>query len=226
VEAPGVAATEFSCAAPFSDTLSFNPGSSTQVPPLSYAFLYGVTAWPASGNAATFLNIANANTNWIGTGAEGGISNTILFQGKLHDGNGFLYWYAADWMQINADLNLSNEVINGSNSFPYLYYNQLGITRLQNRAIQVAQQSVANGLGNGSVIGTKLPIAQFTYNYLNGDYIGYIAINAEPLRVYVSENPTDYPAGIYRGLTCVFTPNSGFLQVIFNLNVTNILNPT
>lgn len=223
VEAPGTPSTEFSLAGAFAVTLNYNPGSTTQVPPTSYAFVYGVTNYPPAGNQATFTNLNAANVGWIGTGAEGGLTTSCLFYGQLQDGNPFNYWYAADWMQLNEDLNLSNEIINGSNSFAPLYYNQKGIDRLQSRAVQVANQSVSAGLGNGTVIATQLPQQEFINNYNNDLYVGYIVINAEPFLVNAKANPSDYAQGIYRGLTCVFTPLRGFRQILFNLNVTNII---
>lgn len=223
VESPTVAATEFSLASEFAVTLNYNPGSTTQVPPLSYAFVYGVTPYPAAGNTATFTSLNTANIGWIGTGAEGGLTTSCVFYGQLQDGNPFNYWYAADWMQLNVDLALSNEIINGSNSFAPLYYNQAGINRLQARAVQVANQAVSAGLGNGTVISTRLPQATFVANYNAGLYQGYIVINAEPFLVNANENPNDYAQGVYRGFTCVFTPLRGFKQVLFQLQITNLI---
>lgn len=223
VESPTVAPTEFSLAGALGVTLNYNPGSTTQVPPLSYAFVYGVTPYPPAGNDAIFTELNTANVGWIGTGAEGGITTSCLFYGQLQDGNPFNFWYAADWVQINIDLNLSNEIINGSNSFNPLYYNQAGIDRLQARAIQTANTAVSAGLGNGTVIGTSLPQQTFVNNYNAGLYQGYIVINAEPFLVNANENPNDYAQGVYRGFTCVFTPLRGFKQILFQLSVTNLI---
>ena len=95
--------------------------------------------------------------------------------------------------------------------------------RLQARAVQVANQAVSAGLGNGTVISTRLPQAQFVANYNAGLYQGYIVINAEPFLVNANENPNDYAQGVYRGFTCVFTPLRGFKQVLFQLQITNLI---
>lgn len=224
VEAPVIPATEFSLAAVFAVTLNYSPNSTAKVPPLSYAYVYGVTPYPVIGNQTTFTNLDIANVGWIGTGAEGGISNSIVFYGQLQDGNPFNYWYSADWFQINVQLNLANEVINGSNDpLAPLYYDQFGINRLQNRAAATAAQAVTNGLALGTVKTTTLPAQDFQLAYEAGDFLGFLAINAEPFNVYTAENPSDYAVGKYGGLACVYTPLRGFKQIIFNLNVTNIV---
>ena len=225
VESPTLPSGEFSEAAPFAWALSQAPSSATLVPPMSYAPMYGVTPWPLSGNGVTLLAIANANGNWIGTGAEGGLpSNKILFQGNMADGNPWNYWYATDWLNINGHLNLANEVINGSaTSINPLYYNQAGINRLQKRLVQTVNTSISVGLGNGLVKVTSLPFAQFIANANSGAYVGYIVVNAEPFLAYSAENPSDYAIGRYAGLSVLFTPNRGFLQVIIGLQVTNII---
>lgn len=224
VESPIVAPTEFSLAATFFVTLNYNPNSTNKVTPLSFAFVYGVTAYPIPGNQPTFAQLDANNVGWIGTGAEGGISNTIIFYGQLGDGNPFGYWYAADWANLNLDLNLANEVINGSNNpLAPLYYDQQGIDRLQNRCMQTLATAIANGLGFGQLVATQLPSQTFEANYLSDVYIGQIVINAEPFAVYTQENPNDFAIGRYGGLSAVFTPSRGFKQVLFNLNVTNIV---
>lgn len=119
---------------------------------------------------------------------------------------------------------IANEVINGSaSSLNPLYYNQNGIDRLQNRVRQVATQGVAAGLGNGQVISTKLPIQQFLANYNAGLYNGQIVINAEPFLTYVGENPNDYGAGKYSGLSCIWIPQLPFLNIFFNLQATTLV---
>jgi hypothetical protein len=165
-----------------------------------------------------------ANISYVGTGAEGGISNTILFYGQMQDSNPFGYWYSADWMTINLNLNLSNEVINGSNNpLAPLYYDQNGINRLQNRAVQTANQAITNGLALGNVIATTLPALQFAANFEAGLYAGQLAINAEPFAVYTAENPSAYATGTYGGIAIVYTPLRGFTQILVYLNLTNLL---
>jgi len=222
--APGNASTEFTCAAPFAWALGQNPSSTNKVPPAQYAFVYGVTPWPIPGNLTTLSTLRTNNVNWIWTGYEGGISNTCVFIGKMSDGNMWNFWYAADWAQININLNLSNLVINGSNSnINPLYYNQDGINRLQAKAVQTMKSAVSYGLGNGQVIATSLPIAQFVANYNAGLYAGQIVINAEPFNAYTAENPNDYGQGLYSGISCIFIPQLGFIQILFDLTVTDLV---
>lgn len=224
VEAPGVAATEFSLASAFGTALKQNPSSTNKVPPLSYAPSFGTTAYPLRGNQSVFQELANANVGWVGTGQQGGVSGNILFQGKMSDGNFWNFWYSVDWAQINMNLALANEVINGSaTNLNPLYYNQAGINRLQNRAVQTAAQGVAAGLGNGQVIATKLPIEQFLANYNAGNYAGQIVVNAEPFLPYSEENPDDYGIGRYAGLACVWIPQNPFLNIVFNLMATTLI---
>lgn len=220
----GIQVTEFQAAARLGVTLAYNPNSSNRVPPLSYAFLAGVTPYPLPGNASVLAGLAAANVNWVGTGAEGGLSNAIEFYGQLSDGKPFNYWYAADYAQLQLDLNLTNEVIIGSNStLAPLYYDQQGINRLQNRSIQTLGQAIAAGLGVGQLKATNLPATTFAANYEAGLYTGFIVVNAEPFLVYSAENPSDFSIGKYGGLAAVFTASRGFRQVFFNLTVTNII---
>lgn len=224
VESPVVDINEFSCAAPFGTALKQNPSSTNKVPPMSYSPAFAVTPYPVRGNQVELSELADDSVNWIGTGAEGGISTAIVFQGKMSDGNFWNFWYSVDWAQINMDLALANEVINGSaTSINPLYYNQDGINRLQNRAAQVAAQGVGYGLGNGQIILTKLPIAQFLQNYNNGDYAGQIVINAEPFLTYARENPSDYGQGRYAGIACIWIPQLNFLNIIFDLQASTLI---
>ena len=228
IEAPGVdvAGNEFSLAAAFSTTLSWSPSSSSRIPPLSYSYAYGATPWPPAGNGGLFNTLAKSNSNWVGLGVEGGLNLAIQFRGKLSDGRLFNFWYSADWVQINIDLSMSNEIINGSNdTVNPLYYDQQGINRLQARGLQTLAQAISAGLGNGTLLATNLPTQQFIQKFNNGEYVGFIVLNAEPFGINAAENPNDYAQGIYRGFTCVFTPQQGFLQVIFSLNITDIIVP-
>ena len=224
VEAPGVAGSEFSMASAFGTALKANPSSTNKVPPLSYAPSFGTTPYPLRGNQSVFQELADANVGWIGTGQQGGVSGNILFQGKMSDGNFWNFWYSIDWAQINMNQSIANEVINGSaTSVNPLYYNQQGINRLQNRAVQTAQQGVAAGLANGQVVATQLPIALFLSNYNSGIYAGQIVINAEPFLPYSQENPNDYGIGRYAGLAAIWIPQNPFLNIFFQLQATSLI---
>jgi len=224
VEAPGIPATEFSCAGPFYVTLNYNPSSANQVSPLCFSFLYGVTVYPTQGNSALLTSLKAANINYVASAAEGGLSNLMLVWGHMLDGNPFNYWYTIAWSIINLDLNISNEVINGSNNvLAPLYYNQQGINRLQNRGAQTLRNGVSYGLVLGQVIVVSLPQADFVTAINAGTYAGNAVINAIPFNSYNSANPSDYSIGKYAGLSAAITPARGFEQIIFNLNVTNFV---
>ena len=185
---------EFSMAAVMWTVLNWNPSNINQVPPLQYTFVTDCTAYPLTGNSVILTQLLQANINWIGTGAEGGISNTLIRNGTLLDGNLMNYWYAVDAVQIHIDEDLANEIINGSNNPQNpLRYSQDGINRLQARAEATMAYLISWGLILGPVNVTAVPFAE-----------------------YVTLNPTDYEARIYKGLAVIFTPASGFSQVIFN----------
>jgi len=224
VEAPAIPATEFSLASAFGTGLKASPSSSTKLGPLTYAPAYGVTAYPIRGNQSIFQELATANVGWIGTGQQGGVSGNVLFQGKMSDGNFWNFWYSVDWAQINMSRALANEVINGAaSSINPLYYNQDGVNRLQNRVVSVANQGVAAGVGNGQVISTKLSTQEFLARYNAGEYNGQIVVNAEPFLTYTDENPSDYGAGRYAGISCIWIPQLPFLNIFFNLQATTLI---
>jgi hypothetical protein len=204
IEAPGLSGNqtsggEFSIAGAMQHLLQYNPSSINKVTPFAFAELSGVTAFPTVGNGPTRLLYKQAAVNIIGTGAEGGISNTILLWGTTMDGRDFTYWYSVDWVQINIDLDLSNEIINGSNNPQApLYYDQPGINRLQARAQQTMNTGVAFGL--------VLPP---------------VTVTAIPFVTYVTQNPGQYKLGQYNGLAVTYTPQRGFTQITFYVNVTD-----
>lgn len=199
IEAPSIPASEFSLAAAFYRALNYNPSTTNKVGPFAFGFLSGVTAYPLRGNGALFATLKAANVNWVGTGAEGGITNTVLFWGTTKDGRDLTYWYSVDWVQINIDLDLSNEIINGSNNaINPLYFNQDGINRLQARA----QGTMNRGITYGLVLAP-------------------VTVAAVDFPTYVIDNPSDYPIGKYAGLSVAYTPARGFVEIIFNVNVTD-----
>ena len=138
-----------------------------------FTFAYGVTPYPSFGNGTILQQLKIANVGYISTGSEGGLTNTMIVWGNTMDGKQFNYWYTVAWAIINIDLNIANEVINGSNNgLAPLYYNQFGITRLQNRAAKVLRNGVSYGLVLGNVILTQLDPIQFGINVANGVYAG------------------------------------------------------
>lgn len=222
IEAPNLPATEFSLASVFYVTLNYNPGPANQVTPLCFSFLVGVTPFAPTGPLAATYKAANVN--YVTTAAEGGLSNTMLVWGHNADGNPFNYWYSIDWMQINLELNIANEIINGSNNpLAPLYYNQPGINRLQARSVKTFKSGISFGLILGNVVSVTLGQTQFVNNLNSGVYAGNAVVNAIPFAAYAALNPSDYSIGKYGGLSAVATPGRGFEQIIFNLNITNFV---
>lgn len=224
VESPDIPATEFSMAAVFQSSLSNDPGSANKVPPMAYRFMYGTTVYPIENNSAVLKSLEAANISYIGSSAEGGLSNMMLVKGNMLDGKPFNYWYSVAWTAINLELDLANEVINGSNTtINPLYFDQDGIDRLQKRALKTMRNGVTYGLILGQVIDTKLTTDVFNANFNNGDYTGNAVINAVPFADYTAANPSDYQDGKYGGLSAVMTPKRGFDSITFNVNVTNFV---
>lgn len=224
VEAPGIASSEFSMAFPFQSSLANEPGSSNMVPPMAYRFGYGVTEYPVAKNGTLLKSLQDNSINYIGTAAEGGLSNKMLVAGHMLDGNPFNYWYSVAWVAINLELDLANEIINGSNTtINPLYFEQVGIDRLQNRALKTLRNGISYGLILGQVQGVKLIQEEFNTEYAKGAYAGNAVINAVPFSNYTSLNPSDYQDGKYNGLSAVMTPRRGFESITFNLNVTNFV---
>ena len=144
---PSAPSTEFSAAAIFWASLAYNPSTSNLAHPFEYTYVYAVTPYVLTNTQQTTL--LAAGVNWIGTGAQGGISNTLIIGGTYMDLNPFNYWYCVDWLAINVSQALAAAIINGSNlpTNP-LYYNQAGINTLQ----KVAQATVNNGISFGLIL--------------------------------------------------------------------------
>lgn len=225
VEAPGIPSTEFTLAWPFWVLLNQAPSSTNKVPPMAFTFGFGVTPYPTAGNSVILASLKAANINVAGTGGEGGISDVILFWGTTLDGNDLLkWWYGIDWAQINSELVLANEVINGSNSsINPLYYNQDGINRLQAVEGSLLVTGVSAGIVLGQVLQVQLDPATFVDNLNNGVYAGQTVVNAVPFLVYTKANPSDYGIGKYGGIYVALIPQLGFKHIVFNLNVSNFV---
>jgi hypothetical protein len=224
VEAPGIPALEFSLAGALYASLSYRPGPLNRVSPFCFAYVFGVTPYPLVGNGALLTAFKASNTNVIGTGAEGGLSNTMLLWGVTQDGRDFSYWYSVDYTQINAHIVLANEVINGANNrVNPLYYDQHGINRLQARLTQLMSNEITFGLAVGTVVGTELDGLQFQQALDSNDFVAQAVVNAIPFVAYASANPSDYKSGIYKGLTIVYIPQRGFTQITLNLVVSDFL---
>jgi hypothetical protein len=225
IEAPGVAGTnEFSLAACFYVALNYKPNVTNQVTPYSFSFVYGVTPYPTMGNGALFATLKAAAVNIIATGAEGGISNTIIMWGTMMDGNPLNYWYAIDWMALACDLALANAVINSSNNPTNpLYYNQQGINTLQGALVDVVSSGNSFGLVLFPPTQTSLYGTPFSIALEQDTYSGYSIINAVPFIPYNKLNPSAYKAGSYGGFSITFTPLRGFENITLNITATQFI---
>lgn len=205
------ATTDDLAAAVLYNLLVNRPGPGNRMPPMEYRFVYGITPWPTAGNATVIAGMIAGNCNFVLTGAEGGISNAVLYGGCMADGNDALYWYSVDWIQINLNLNLSNTIINGSNTtINPLYISQDGINRLQNADIQTLNDAVQFGLATGQVARSQTDSVTFATAIDNGNYDGMIVCNAVPFQTYYTENPGDYKTRAYNGLQNLYIPSAGF----------------
>ena len=224
IESPDVPSTEFTAAFPFWVTLNYAPSSTNKVTPLAFSYGVGVTAYPTEGNAALLTTLKAAGVNYVGTGAEGGISNTVLLWGLTMDLRPFNYWYSVDWVQITGSQAIANAVINGSNDpINPLYYNQNGIDRLQQVLASVMGSGISFGLVLGNVQQTALNASAFQIALDQGTFDGLTTVNAVPFTAYTAANPSDYRAGAYNGLSVQYTPNRGFESITFNVNVTDFV---
>lgn len=216
----GKVAGEFSLAADFQHTLNYAPSSTNKVTPNAFAFLFGVTPFPTQGNASLFTTLAAANTNWVATANEGGLSNTIMYYGVTKDGNDFQVWYSIDWVQINSDIAAANAVIDGNNDpINPLYYNQPGINTVQSVLASVLATGVSFGLVFGAPVQTELNQADFDAALSAGTYAGFSVINAQPFVDWQIANPDTYQTGQYGGYSSVYTPQVGFRQIVYDVNV-------
>jgi len=198
LQSPSAPAIEFSTAAMYWASLSYNPNASNLAHPFEYTYVYSVTPYVLTNTQQVTL-LANG-VNWVGTGAQGGISNTLIEGGTYMDLNPFNYWYCVDWLSINVAQALSAAIINGSNlpTNP-LYYNQAGINTLQ----KVAQATVNNGISFGLILSPA-------------------SVVATPFTTYVAQHPGDYATGTYNGLSLTFVPLRGFSSITIYLTASNI----
>lgn len=224
LEAPAVnriaspTVTEFTMAAPFYHSLAYRPSPTNRVPPFAFTYCFGVTPYPTQGNGSLLATLKSQGVNVIATGAEGGISNTMVEWGTTMDIRDFTYWYGIDYTQIHAAENLANEVINGSNNVTNpLYYDQPGINRLQARLAQQMSAEISYGIAEGTIVQTEMDTLDFANALDTGQFTDKVVINAVPFVPYVTANPSDFRAGIYRGLTIVYIPKRGFLQITLNI---------
>ena len=220
----GAASTEFGRAAGWWVTLNYAPSSSNRVTPYNYSFIYGVTPFPVQGNNALLTTLLAANIEVVGTGAEGGLSNTIAYGGNFLDGNAVNWWWGIDWLNINANLDLSNFVINGSNNPQNpLYLDQDGINSGQGVVASTITSGITFGIIYGTLAQTELSGPAFATNSGNGVYDGQAVVNAVPAATYFAASPSDYKIGQYAGYAVSFTPLRGFDNITINLQATQFV---
>lgn len=221
IEAPVIPSTEFTMAGFFYRALNYAPSSASPVNQYNYGYLFGVTAYPGMGNKALLQNLQIKNINYVGTGAQGGISENIVWGGNFLSGQPYNFWYAIYWAIINGNQTLANAVINNANNQLNPFgYNQIGIDFLQNAIANLWRNGVSYGIILGDVITTKLDPATFAANVNNGLYAGNAVINAIPFAIYSQQNPADYALESYGGFQGVLSPQLGFNNIIFNLLIT------
>jgi hypothetical protein len=193
VPSPSALAGEFQCAAPFEAWL-LNNATQTMLQGMAYRYMYAVTPWPASGQSAAITAIKAANGNIIESAAQGSISAAMIADGTVMSGAQAMSWYGLNFFQIQVQQALAAAIINGSNSQPPLFYDFHGVNVLLSVANSVAAQAVA----------IKAAAA--------------ITISAIPFATYIADNPDNYAAGIYGGLSAIFTAQQGFLKIYFNID--------
>lgn len=189
VPSPTATSQEFGAAAHFYQWLVNSPSATNQLAPMAYRFLYGVTAWPATGYASSIQTILSAYGNINLVPPQGGITNTCIFKGTLMDGSQASWWYGIDWYQIRVVNDLADEVVNGSNENPPLLYDQNGINHLA----AVAQSDLNTAISFGCALSGTVTATSFA--------------------AYTAANPANYKAGIYDGLAVDIVGQNGFLQV-------------
>ena len=216
---------EFTLAAMFYNALAYRPSNTNRIAPMAFKYLYGVTEYPQKGNGPLLKSFKAAWTNYVSTGAEGGISFTMVYQGVTLDGQDYFnWWYTIDWVQININLDLSNAIINGSNNpLAPLYYNQDGINYLETVLVGTMQDAQTFGMVLGKIVMTQLDGPDLSAAINGGTFAGQCDVNAVPFLNYSLANPGDYKIGEYDGLSALFIPARGFIHILVNLVVTDLI---
>jgi hypothetical protein len=216
---------EFTMAGMFYNALAYRPSNTNRITPMAFKFIYGVTEYPQKHNGPLLRNFKSCNTNYISTGAEGGISFTMVYEGVTLDGHDYFnWWYTIDWIQIEVNLNLSNAIINGSNNpLAPLYYNQDGINYLELVLFHTMQSAQTFGMVLGKIEMTGYDGPDLTAAINGGQFAGKCNVNAVPFLQYSLANPGDYKIGEYDGLSTLFIPARGFIHILVNVVATDLI---
>ena len=92
---------EFTAAAMFYNAMNYEPSNARRVAPMAFKYVYGVTPYPTQNNGPLLVSFKDNATNYISTGAEGGIDFTMLYSGVTRDGmDYFNWWWTIDYVQI------------------------------------------------------------------------------------------------------------------------------
>jgi hypothetical protein len=216
---------EFTMAAMLYNAVVYRASNTNRIAPMAFKYVYGVTQYPQKGNGPVLVSFKTANTNYITTGAEGGIAFTMIYEGVTLDGHDFFnWWYTIDWVQIEINLNLSNAIINGSNNpLAPLYYNQDGINYLEVVLYGTMQDAQTFGMVLGKIEMTQLDGPDLTSAMYGGTFAGKCDVNAVPFLNYTLANPGDYKIGEYDGLSTLFIPARGFIHILVNVVASDLV---
>jgi hypothetical protein len=216
---------EFTMAAMFYNAMAFKPSQINRVAPMAFKYLYGVTAYPTKNNGPLLSDFKKSSTNYVATGAEGGVSYNIVYEGVTRDGQDYFnWWWTIDWVQININLNLSNAIINGSNNpFAPLYYNQDGINFLETNLYNTMLSASTLGMVLGPLTMTGLNQPDLQNQILLGVFEGMCDVNAVQFVDYVNANPGHYKIGEYDGLSVLFIPARGFIHIMVSVTATDLV---
>jgi len=216
---------EFTLAAMFYNALAYRPSNTNRISPMAFKFLYGVTEYPQKNNGPILRDFKSSNTNYVSTGAEGGISFTMVYEGVTLDGHDYFnWWYTIDWVQIEINLDLSNAIINGSNNpLAPLYYNQDGINYLEVVLFHTMQSAQTFGMVLGKIEMTQFDGPDLTAAIYGGTFAGKCDVNAVPFLNYTLANPGDYKIGEYDGLSTLFIPARGFIHILVNVVASDLV---
>ena len=205
--------------------MKYVPSNARRVAPMAFKYVYGVTPYPTQNNGPLLVSFKDNCTNYISTGAEGGIDFTILYAGVTRDGmDYFNWWWTIDYVQIRINLDITNAIINGSNDdLAPLYYDQHGIDTLHSRLAATMAGERAFGMVVGAILMSTLTGDALQNDIDNGAYAGACNVNAVPFMQYSASNPGHYKIGEYDGLSTLFIPKRGFIHVLVTVEASQLV---
>jgi hypothetical protein len=216
---------EFSAAAMFYNAINYSPSQINMIAPMAFKYLYGVTMFPTQGNGPLLKSIKANNTNYVATGAQGGIAYNIVYPGWTMDAQDYFnWWYTIDWVQIAAQQSVTNAVVNGANNpIAPLYYNQDGINTLAATLAGTMYQAATYGMVLGTITVTSLNQPGLQQAITGNAFAGMCDVNAVPFLDYTLANPGDYKIGEYDGLSVLFIPQRGFIHILVTIVASDLI---